>query len=740
MMMQLIDLRLGNFKGIKSLIVNTKGGNVNIYGDNATGKTTVYDAFLWLLLDKDSANKKDFNIKTLDLQGNPLHGLSHEVEATFSIDGKRITLAKCFEEQWTKKRGSAEKQFTGHTTAYHIDGVPVKKTEYTARIDQIAREDIFRLLTNPMYFNTHLHWQERRRILLDVCGDLTDDEVISSDKAFAKLPDILQGRKLEDHKKIVASKRKAINDELQKIPVRIDEVQQSLPDTSGINPDELNQKISALKARIREKEQQISRIEDGGEVAEKTKALRELEGRLIQIKNQRYSQYSDQVSAKQTELDVVKDKVRDLHGEAQSAERMRSFNESEIQSLHSQMDKLRTEWSQVNEQQFIFEQDDTCPTCGQPLPADKLDAAREKALAQFNRSKAERLESISERGKQLKAKAGELTMTNADLGKKLADICEKLNAQEAQAKALQDEIGSMRMKMAEYDKDPAYIQAMNRKHDLEAAIADLQSGRRGEVSTVKAEINVLENEIRFAESRLADLERSTQGLKRIEELGQQERQLAAEFEKLEGELYLCEQFVRAKVAMLEERINSRFKMARFKLFDEQINGGLVEVCETMYRGVPYGSMNNAARINVGLDIIRTLSEHYGFAAPVFIDNAEAVTELVDPGTQVIRLVVSVADKKLRVEYPEQDGKYLEREDDYMKLKHMEASFAEAEVANEIAQNANGDYIDIEATPGSEPEPEPEHQPEHEQPAASQAQQPEVHRDTFKATGTEGPGF
>ena len=121
-------------------------------------------------------------------------------------------------------------------------------------------------------------------------------------------------------------------------------------------------------------------------------------------------------------------------------------------------------------------------------------------------------------------------------------------------------------------------------------------------------------------------------------------------ENLEQQLYLTEQFIRTKVQLLEDRINNKFELARFKLFDVQINGAVVECCETTYRGVPYSSLNRGARINVGLDIIRTLSKHYGFNAPIWIDNAEAVTHLIEIDSQVIRLLVSEQDEKLRVEF------------------------------------------------------------------------------------------
>ena len=117
-------------------------------------------------------------------------------------------------------------------------------------------------------------------------------------------------------------------------------------------------------------------------------------------------------------------------------------------------------------------------------------------------------------------------------------------------------------------------------------------------------------------------------------------------------MYLTEEFIRTKVRLLEEKINSKFKLARFKLFEVQVNGALAETAETMYNGVPYSNLNNGARLNIGLDIINTLAEHYGFEAPIFVDNAEAVTQLIPTTGQQIRLIVSAQDKKLRIELAE----------------------------------------------------------------------------------------
>lgn len=656
---RLKNLYLYNFKGIRDFTLSTQGANADVMGDNATGKTSIMDAFLWVLFGKDSQGQTSFDIKTLTPDGKPIHGLDHSVEVVLDINGQELRLKKTYRELWQKKRGSAKETFTGHTTDYYVNDVPVKKSEYEAKISELVDESVFRLLTDPRYFN-NLHWSERRELLLTICGNVSDDEVIQSDKSLSKLSEVLKGYSMEDYRKIIAAKRKKINQELQALPIRIDEVQQSLPDITGMIPEELTQKINTFKARIKEREQQIARIEGGGEVAEKMKALREVEAKILDFQNNHRAKYDAKIREKQGQLDVARDRFYDLLSDIKGYERRLKSNKEDIQKLQDRMEQLRQYWHVVNSREFTFEQSDTCPNCGQALPPDQVAEAREKARAEFNREKAEVLEAITADGKDLKARVGEMVSENADIEKQLKEARAKLADAEAAVTQLQQEIETLRQEADAYADSPEYKQLEQRKQELEQAIADLKSGRQGEILNARAEIRTLEEEIKAAESRLADIERAKQGEKRIEELKARERELAEEFEKLEGELYLTEQFIRAKVALLEEKINNRFQLARFKLFDVQVNGGVVECCETLYKGVPYSSMNNAARINVGLDIINTLSEHYGFTAPIFVDNAEAVTQLVETRGQLIRLIVSEKDKKLRVEYPAaQEKRYFE---------------------------------------------------------------------------------
>lgn len=656
--MKLLSLTPRNFKGIRQFELDAQGGDVSVYGDNAAGKTTLFDAFTWLLFDKDSQSRKDFAIKTLDEAGEALHGLEHEVEGVFEIDGREVTLRKVYVEKWSKKRGSATAEFTGHETNHSIDGVPVTKGEYTARVAESADEGVFRLLTDPAYFNEQLHWQDRRKILLEVCGDVSDVDVIASDVQLARLPEILRGRTLEDHRKVIAARRTEINKELERIPVRINEAELNLPNLNGIVPDALPADIQKLRASRQAKEEERARVQVGGEIAEKTRRVNEVRSEVMAIERRAETAAEEQNRQARLELTQITDQISAVELQVKSKCREIESNNASIGRAERRMADLRAEWARVDGPQFAFQQNENCPACGQTLPAERLEEAREKALGAFNQEKARQLTDVTARGKQAKAEADGLRQQNARLEQEIAAL-EARRAGLGEEKGKYQDIPTIQPDYSGYPDFAAKSQEIN---TLEDEIERLRSGSADALAAVNREIAGIDDAIRALEQAAARVEARLQGLSRIEELKGQERVLAVEYERLEQELYLTEQFIRSKVRLLEDRINSRFQHARFRLFDVQVNGGVVECCETLFQGVPYGAgLNNGARINVGLDIINALSEHYGFAAPIWIDNSEAVTRLIPTRGQLIRLVVSEPDKSLRVEIEQREPQIMRKE-------------------------------------------------------------------------------
>lgn len=642
-----------DFKGCKCFELFLNGKSAGVFGDNGTGKSTQYDAFCYLLFDKDSQNKKDFQLKTVDSENNVIHGLEHEVEADFSYNGVPLKLKKVFSEKWTKKRGQATAEFTGHTTVYFIDDVPVKKKEYEAKVSSIMSEDIFKLLTSPTYFNEQLHWQKRRETLLNICGDISTDEVIASNHKLSALPTILNGKSIEDYRKIIESRRRKINEELEKIPVRIDEIRRNLPETNELNKEELEQQVTALNNEIDELMTNINNIKNGKAISDIQQAIQSIDMKLIEIQRNNESDSKEKIYQLKSRIQEEASNISILNSKINNQKQLKASKENNVKSLNEELNNLRQDWTEVDKLQFIHEDACVCPTCKQDLPVEQVEEARNKALASFNGDKSRRLEKINIEGKTKKEHLVTLQTEIKAIDAEIEKVEKQVTDKETFLRGLNEQLKQLESAVTDVLDNPEYIEKLKEKQSLEGQIKVIRGDVDAQIQSVQMEIlnkkenrNKIQNQI----GQFANVEAQNN---RIQELMNEERDLAAEFENLEGNLYLTEEFIRLKVSMLEEKINSKFKYARFKLFETQVNGGLQEVCETTFNGVPYsGGLNNAARINVGLDIINTLSEHYDFTAPIFIDNAEAVTQLIDTKAQTIALRVSEQDKALRVELEE----------------------------------------------------------------------------------------
>ncbi len=651
MSLRLLRLRLGNFKGMREFVLETDGDDVSVYGDNATGKTTLFDAFTWLLFDKDSQNKKDFEIKTLDGAGQVFHGLEHEVEGVFDHNGRTVVLRKVYSEKWTKQRGSAEKTFTGHETAYYINGVPRKKQEYEAFIAGIVDEKVFRLLSDPSYFNEQLHWQERRQLLLEVCGDISDADVIASDDRLADLADILGNRTLEDHRRLIQARRAKINKELEQIPVRISEVQRSLPDISSIKPEVIPAALRTAREARQAKAEELARAEHGVAVSEKQGRLAVISGRMLGMESECRRKADDALYAKRKALQDAQLSVRELERQLPTLQDAAEAKSQEARRLHERIEALYDQWDAVDAAEFTLSPETVCPACGQDLPESMVEEANQKALDAFNLSKSQRLEVITADGKATRQHLERLESEATKSRNEAVLVQKRLKDSTTLLARLQREFDSMKNSAStDVAQSPEYRRLAAERDGLTQEIEDLKAGSEADLAPIRKEMGQLDLAISGLEKSMAQLEQYKIGQSRIAELQRQEKALASEYESLERELYLSEEFIRCKVRLLEDRINGRFNLARFKLFQQQVNGGLAECCETLYEGVPYGSgLNRGARLNVGLDVVNTLSQHYGFAAPIWVDNAEAVTRLLPTQAQTIRLVVSEADKTLRLQ-------------------------------------------------------------------------------------------
>lgn len=640
--MKLTKLELLNFKGLKAFTINFNG-DVIIRGDNATGKTTVFDSVCWLLFGKDSLDRADFEIKTLD-RGEPIHKVNHEVTGTFTLDeGGTVELKRVYREKYSSPRGG-EVTMTGHTTDYFVDGVPKKEKEYKEIVNSLVDENIFKLITNPLYFNETYSWQNRRKLLLEMCGDISDEDVIAEYSELKALTDILSGHSVDDHRKVVAAKKTAINKELDMIPVRIDEALRGKP-TIDTPRDVLIQEISLATTTLETLEADKALLVNGHAVVDTRAELRDVQRRLMARESELQMEYKKQSALKSNEYDMVVSELNNLSSKLESTKHRLETSNKDIQRIESAIDELMHQRQQVNEDAFVMDIDEACPTCGQKLPAEQIQAAREKAETKFNLRKSKQLEELNQ-SIELKQQDIE-NIKKRDAGLEPVETLEALiKAKELVKETITDEIGQLTAPVL--DDDSIYADLKAEEFMLQMKLDESNTDHSEEIADIDKCIATTKEHRFNLETELNKYEEAKRIDTRVAELETQQAELAAEKSKLDEAAYLMDEFIKAKVNMLEDVINSRFKLARFKMFNVMLNGNVEECCETTYKGVPYRSMNNAARINVGLDIINALTSYFKVNAPVFIDNAEAVTDFIPVNSQTIKLIVDESEPQLIV--------------------------------------------------------------------------------------------
>lgn len=642
--MKLIDLIVDRFKGIEHFELHIDGENASIFGDNATGKTTVYDAWLWLLFGKDSTDRKDFEVKPLNAFGDVAqHGADTTVTATLEQDdGTRVTLRRVYAEKWERRRGSAEPELMGNTTAYYVDELPVKQTDYKACVDAICPEKTFKLLTGASYFCTVLPWQERRRVLFELAGGVTEDEIFAANPELSELATAKGAHTVENFKKISAARRATLNKELTALPARIDEASRVITQTQAVDTGDAERRLAGLQEERRSLTDTLARSEQVAEVQLKSDiaalksnlAANENENRLhkVQEKEKTRAQLRAQNQPIHEQIIALKEKAFALRTD-------RAAYLKEADRCTARCDSLRETYMELRAKEWSG--DLVCPTCKRAYAEEDIGAA----MAAFDAHKREELDAINAEGKQRKQDAEQAQAEADRIGAELPAVTAQIITLTA---SLADESNT---------PDPpdglAYLATKEQLEEAirsqEARLSAMTADRAKEMEHIRTQVTEIDRRIRDLQTDIAAADANKRAQNRVAELMDQQQCTAAELENMERMIILCERYTRAMVRLTEDRVDGKFKRVRWKLFDEQINGGLNETCIPTVDGVPYTDLNHAMRVNAGLDVVQTLGRFYGVSAPVFVDNAESVTELMSITAQTIRLVVAEQDKQLRVQ-------------------------------------------------------------------------------------------
>ena len=679
---KLLRMHIQNFKGCADRTIDFSDTTV-IKGANATGKTTVFDAFTWLLFGKDSLGSAKFDIRPLDADGKMIDNLEISVEAEIRVDDEEYSLKKTQKQVWRKKRGTDTTEFQGNVNEFEINGYPKSEKEFKAFISEFIDENIFNLVTNPSTFNA-LPWKEQREILMKFVGCFSDAEIAITygDKFKALIPE-LKIASTDDILKKYTKAKNTLNRQMVEIPARIDEVSKQL-----VTVD-----VGALDIEKTAKQVALKRIENelsgGTDTLEKINGYRqrvmEEKLKLSGLQNDANAELDEKRREARRKVDDADRKVMTTERELSKAEHMKHDCIKERDRAEAEKKKLLDEWSAIKAQTYpefvpladyveplpLTEKDMICPTCGQELPEEvknqriadhekRCEKAKadydarceahkskyEKDKSDFETTRNQRLFDIKNKGQKAADDVREYQKSIDEQESKISALKLRLECEKADLSKAKEDLESI-PEIADISDTDEYKEIFGNIHSLENEIAELSKDTSGRTE-LEAKKAVLQDEIAEIEVKIKAAD-NTKVNARIAELEEEQKAVGQKIAEQEQMIDLTESFIREKMNMISEKINERFKVVSFKMFSDQINGGLKETCECTVNGVPYSSLNNGHRIIAGLDIIRSLSDLYEVSAPVFIDNSEAISEgnFPEMDTQLIHLVVT-DDKKLTI--------------------------------------------------------------------------------------------
>lgn len=631
------SLDLVHFKCFPALHIDFHEGVNSLFGANAAGKTSVYDALTWLLFDKDSAGHSRPAVKPT---GAPA-GAMPEVTAILEVDGEPIKLRKVLREKWEKPRGSSIERYAGDTRDYYIDDVPLAENAYKRRIAELIDEQQFKLLTDVWAVTSKMHWKDRRTLLAEICGLPEDKQLLATAPQFAELTEKVGRRTVDEFKAVLAKQRKDMNVNLNTLPVRVDECSRMVSELESLDFAAAHAESDRLQTERERLQGEIVKLSNNTLAAQARNERDALQVQLRELEAENAAHLASQRVPVEDETPALTAALDRAKREADRLTRTIAQERDLVLNGETRLDDYRARWRAIDAEVFT---DEHCPTCGQVFPAERLAESR----AAFAEHQKQRKDALLEDSKMVK--------------QGIAAAKDRLLTAETALKTAQDELQKAQIALDSYTP-PVEVVPENlpdydrRKGAILTLIADAdkridrlnsdteQERRRLEtaLSAVTAE-KLTHDAVLAKEQTLADTRR------RIADLQAEQRTAAAEVEQMDRLIAMCEEFTRYRVQAITESVNSRFRLTRWQLFTEQVNGGLADCCEPMdSNGTAFEGTNNAMKINIGMDIIDTLSEFYGVRVPLFVDNAESVTHLQEIGSQVVRLVVSEADKELRIE-------------------------------------------------------------------------------------------
>lgn len=637
------SLRIQNFKGIRDMHLEF-ADSTRIDGRNGSGKTTIADAISWVLFGKNASGDTVFGIKTKADDGQAIPHLEHSVSLTIEIDGEEIELRRLLQERWQKIHGEEEEILKGNEISYFINKEKVTKSDYNVYISSLCDIDMFRLLTVPSHFAS-LPWKEQLNILNKMVGDI-DFSVL--EEKHKKIIDFLRDRSVDGYISHIKYMKKKFRAELEEIPVKISTYNDALPAETVTAGNDLENVQKEYDQCVRD----IEACKLGSSSAASAE-IDKMEREMDAIRQKTRLAVRDMIEKQEAQIHDAQSVLSSLESNLAALAAKRNAlslttdrcNE-EIRTLSSRLSNIKEEGTMVYNSVYITEETlFECPTCGQILPEEKIKETVDRARKAFNEKKAQKQSELLGEMRKIQTAMKEAEELKAEsIGEyRLASEAEQRIAQEIlnQKKAVA-ELRSLSQPSvdSELASNGRYAELLQKVEKLRTPTED----NSDLLNTLEEKRNSLERNLAVKLAERTQSEYRKEILAKIAELQETRLKVAANLTACEKQEDAVAKYLADRDRLIESRINSLFRYAKFRLWKATIDGTKEQYCVVTYNGVEYQDLNNAMKITIGIDIINALANYYSISAPIIIDNAESCNTLPDTVGQKIALYVTNDDK------------------------------------------------------------------------------------------------
>lgn len=663
---QFKKLRLLNFCGIRNAEYEFGDELTIIKGKNGLGKSTIANAILYTLFGKD-INGNSLDIKTFDKDHNIIREIPHEVELTVRVhcigeegaSNQVIILKRKLTDSW-------DVDMCTNTYKYFVNGDICTANDYCNVVDSICPYDAFRLCSSSRHF-VCLSWQEQRNKLQALVGNISTDDITQGDEKFDFVVEALRKQDIDKYVHHLKYSRKEVQDQLDSVPIRLEELNKSLPkaqdwEALATEKAQLNEKLVELANKIQE-------IRTGGADKVRLDAIRKkidfAEKRKRNMEQSAMNLATEQTTKHQSDVitaNIAATKAQSLVDDLKAT--MRGYTESEIHAkdkkeecerkvadINNRLDELsKSRWSWNAE-------DGICPHCGQPLPAEDVERIKKESKDRFNEHKSNASKKIQEEFNGIQQ---EYTDAKNILEKLDNDRMVTTNQLVKANKTLKE--AEFKKREVDAEKPKTYEQILAEKEEYQQVVkelADLQAelDKPSETEETSKMLTELEKErepigIRYNEvlELLGKKEAFDRITARIAEINEYKLTYRAQLDELDKQLDVVREYNQKADQLLEDRVNEHFRFVKWSMFKTNLKGEREATCECYHDGVPYRRLNTAAKVNAGIDIAYTFAKYNEIEVPMLLDECESVNHPICRGGQQIRMVVTT-DDELKFEYP-----------------------------------------------------------------------------------------